>query len=190
MLDSILIMPKFIYSLAIALGIHLAVFGLSNFFIESKPTTIFLDNKNKISLDLTSGKGAAAKISKASSGQSNRLSVIPSSNISNAASLGNSEVASVPGAEGSGGGFTFENSAVYFPDPIYPKLAIKRGLEGNVRIRIKVSSEGLPDGVEILKSSGYESLDKAAVESVTSWRFHKRPTVYFIDKNIVFQLRN
>lgn len=189
MLDSISNMPKFIYSLAIAFGIHLAIFGLSNFFIESRPTTIFLDNKNKISLDLTSGKGAAAKISKASSGQSNRLSVISSPETSTS---GNPEKALVPGpgTEGSGGGFTFENSAVYFPDPIYPKLAIKRGLEGNVRIRIKVSSEGLSDGVEILKSSSHESLDKAAVESVTSWRFQKRPTVYFIDKNIVFQLRN
>jgi TonB family protein len=48
----------------------------------------------------------------------------------------------------------------------YPRLARERGIEGIVRLRFHVRSQGEVDHVEIVKSSGYEILDTASVRTV------------------------
>lgn len=54
---------------------------------------------------------------------------------------------------------------------IYPKTAQNLGYQGTVRLRILVDVNGHAKDVKLLKSSGYEILDKAAVRSVKNWRF-------------------
>ncbi|NQT87265.1 energy transducer TonB [bacterium] len=57
------------------------------------------------------------------------------------------------------------------PPPSYPRLARHRGYEGTVLLRIRVSAKGRCLTVEIVESSGYASLDHAAVEAVQAWEF-------------------
>lgn len=57
------------------------------------------------------------------------------------------------------------------PAPEYPQLSQRAGEEGRVLMRVVVSAEGLPASVEVLTSSGFERLDKAAVAAVKQWRF-------------------
>lgn len=57
------------------------------------------------------------------------------------------------------------------PPPSYPALARRRGEEGRVTVRADIGSDGVPRNVVVEVSSGYASLDQAAVEAVRDWRF-------------------
>jgi TonB family protein len=48
----------------------------------------------------------------------------------------------------------------------YPRLARERGIEGEVRLRFRLNSAGSVESVEVVKSSGYEILDRASIEAV------------------------
>lgn len=55
--------------------------------------------------------------------------------------------------------------------PRYPTLARKRGWEGEVTLSITVSEDGSVANVTVESSSGYQTLDDAAVQAVRKWRF-------------------
>ncbi len=55
--------------------------------------------------------------------------------------------------------------------PNYPKLARKRGQEGVVWLAVELDKQGQQVALSISKSSGYASLDKAAMNAVAKWRF-------------------
>ena len=57
------------------------------------------------------------------------------------------------------------------PPPPYPASARRNGDEGTVTLRVLVSAEGLPQKVELERSSCSNALDLAALESVRQWRF-------------------
>jgi len=57
------------------------------------------------------------------------------------------------------------------PKPAYPMLARRRGLEGTVRLEVRVSAEGIPTAVKVRESAGHEALDDAATTAVWHWRF-------------------
>lgn len=57
------------------------------------------------------------------------------------------------------------------PKPAYPMLARRRGLEGTVRLEVRVSAEGIPTAVKVRDSAGHEALDDAATTAVWHWRF-------------------
>lgn len=57
------------------------------------------------------------------------------------------------------------------PKPTYPMLARRRGLEGTVRLEVRVSAEGIPTAVKVRESAGHEALDDAATTAVWHWRF-------------------
>lgn len=57
------------------------------------------------------------------------------------------------------------------PAPSYPPLARRMGEEGVVYVRVFVSSEGVPDQIELKRSSGSARLDEAALLTVKKWRF-------------------
>ncbi len=86
----------------------------------------------------------------------------------------------------------FDQNIISFSQPAYPKLAQRKGLEGSVTIRLGVSPEGLPLMPKIIKSSGHESLDSAALNATTNWRFQKHSSsdLIFVEKIIVFKLNN
>jgi protein TonB len=55
--------------------------------------------------------------------------------------------------------------------PEYPPEAVLNGEHGTVVILIHVSPAGTTAGVDVLRSSGYVLLDRAAREAVLRWRF-------------------
>lgn len=57
------------------------------------------------------------------------------------------------------------------PLPKYPLLAREKGYEGTVYLRVLVRADGRVERLAIDRSSGYEILDRAAVDSVKEWAF-------------------
>lgn len=56
-------------------------------------------------------------------------------------------------------------------EPVYPATSRRMGEEGTVRLRVLVDESGRPQEVNILNSSGFERLDRAAIDAVKRWRF-------------------
>jgi protein TonB len=57
------------------------------------------------------------------------------------------------------------------PRPEYPNIAKRRGHEGTVLLEVLVNSAGNVDDLRVLKSSGYQVLDRSAMKSVKDWLF-------------------
>ncbi len=66
---------------------------------------------------------------------------------------------------------TFSAAYLKNPPPEYPALARRRGQEGLVLLRVRVSESGSPAEVRIAESSGSTLLDNAALEAVERWSF-------------------
>jgi TonB family C-terminal domain len=73
------------------------------------------------------------------------------------------------GGETRGPGFALGSAGN--PMPPYPSSARRRGIEGTVVVRVKVSAEGRALSVEIARSSGSDALDEAARDTIARWRF-------------------
>ena len=55
--------------------------------------------------------------------------------------------------------------------PAYPESARRRGQQGRVILQVDVSPDGLPTTVSVMQSSGFPTLDAAALAAVQRWRF-------------------
>jgi protein TonB len=64
-------------------------------------------------------------------------------------------------------------SAAYLrnPAPSYPVAARRAGEQGTVTLKVLVGMDGLPQRVEVEKTSGSSRLDSAALDAVRRWRF-------------------
>ncbi|MGZ5001186.1 MAG: energy transducer TonB, partial [Methylomonas sp.] len=79
------------------------------------------------------------------------------------------------------------------PAPEYPEIAQERGWEGKVLMKVHVQPNGKPDNIAVIKSSGQQVLDDAAVKTVYKWSFvpAKRgdtPIAGFVTVPITFNL--
>ncbi|KAA8735385.1 energy transducer TonB [Acinetobacter qingfengensis] len=79
------------------------------------------------------------------------------------------------------------------PTPDYPEVALDRGWEGSVMLRVKVAANGSPLSVSIKQGSGKKVLDDAAIRTVKRWKFSpaKRgstPIEGWVDVPINFKL--
>ncbi|HEY4294809.1 energy transducer TonB [Luteibacter sp.] len=80
---------------------------------------------------------------------------------------------------------------VYMPSPRYPIAALRAQREGRVVLSVTVTPDGDVTRVSVGRSSGDESLDRAAEEAVRGWRFaaaDDRPARYTADLPVNFQL--
>jgi protein TonB len=57
------------------------------------------------------------------------------------------------------------------PKPGYPAVSRRLGEEGQVLLRVLVSTQGRPEQIQLLRSSGFPRLDDAAKAAVAQWRF-------------------
>lgn len=60
---------------------------------------------------------------------------------------------------------------VKYYEPEYPESAQKAGLEGKVIVKVEVDERGRVSKALIIRSSGYEILDSAALEAVKKFKF-------------------
>ncbi len=74
------------------------------------------------------------------------------------------------GSGAAGGGYAAPNYGIN-PLPRYPPLAREKGYEGTVYLRVLVRADGRVGQLTIDRSSGYEILDREAVNSVKGWAF-------------------
>lgn len=78
--------------------------------------------------------------------------------------------------------------------PSYPLAARLRGYEGVVLLSVDVSAEGRVGELSVKRSSGYEILDRSALEAVRSWTFEParrlgQPVRMQVDVPVKFVLR-
>ena len=80
------------------------------------------------------------------------------------------------------------------PSPTFPAVSRRLGEQGKVTLRVLISAQGLPERVELAKSSGFDRLDNAAIDTVKRWKFvpGKRNGVaeameYLVPVNFVLQ---
>ncbi len=57
------------------------------------------------------------------------------------------------------------------PKPPYPALSRRLNEQGKTTVRVLIGVDGLPQRVEIAKSSGFDRLDQAAMATVMRWRY-------------------
>lgn len=82
--------------------------------------------------------------------------------------------APAPAAPPSGGAVELPSSnAAYLnnPRPSYPSISRRMGEQGKVLLRVLVNANGLPEQIEIKESSGFDRLDRAALNAVQRWKF-------------------
>lgn len=61
--------------------------------------------------------------------------------------------------------------AIHTTQPVYPEAARKDKLEGNTVVRTVIDEQGNVKDPVVGTSSGHESLDQAALDSVSTWKF-------------------
>jgi TonB family protein len=74
----------------------------------------------------------------------------------------------------------------------YPVEARVEKAEGTVVIKVLVSETGWTEKIELKQTSGYASLDRAAMQTAKSWRYQPgkrdgKPTAMWVDVPIVFK---
>ena len=73
---------------------------------------------------------------------------------------------------GSGTGDDTRPYCTYCPEPTYPLLARRRGWKGTVDVGLILLADGRVDAARLRRSSGYDVLDREAIEVAQRSRFH------------------
>lgn len=81
---------------------------------------------------------------------------------------------------------------IYHIEPAYPADAREKKIEGAVMLGFTVNHQGTPEGIQV-KRSLYPSLDQAAVEAVSKWRFEPamkngEPASMWMEAEVNFRL--
>ncbi|MBT7609598.1 MAG: energy transducer TonB [Bacteriovoracaceae bacterium] len=74
----------------------------------------------------------------------------------------------------------------YSPPP-YPLIAIRKGIEGEVLIKLSINSQGQVNQVILLQSSKSTVLDQSVIKTAKNWTFETTRPLQF-QKRIVFRL--
>ncbi|MEH3107403.1 MAG: energy transducer TonB [Sphingomonas fennica] len=56
--------------------------------------------------------------------------------------------------------------------PRYPPLSLRKREQGTVRLRVVIDLAGRVRDIAVAVSSGFDRLDRAALDGVRGWRFH------------------
>lgn len=57
------------------------------------------------------------------------------------------------------------------PQPPYPPMSKRLGEQGQVILRVLIGADGTAKDAQVSKSSGYDRLDRTALETVRKWRY-------------------
>jgi protein TonB len=76
----------------------------------------------------------------------------------------------------------------------YPPLSRRLSEQGTVTLKFGVMADGTVQGPKVIKSSGFQRLDDAAVQCVSRWRYHPatqggKPLAVSLEANVRYQLR-
>lgn len=62
-------------------------------------------------------------------------------------------------------------SYLHNPAPVYPALSKRLGEQGKVLVRVLIGADGSPQHAELKRSSGFERLDRSALEYIMKCRY-------------------
>ena len=71
--------------------------------------------------------------------------------------------------------------------PKYPKLAIQRGYEGILKIKVIIEKNGLVKDIFVIQSTGYKILDNAGIKAAKKSKFY--PLSKQSELNIIYDLK-
>ena len=71
--------------------------------------------------------------------------------------------------------------------PKYPKLAIQRGYEGILKLKVTIQKNGSVNNVLVIESTGYKILDNAGIKAAKESKFY--PLSKQSELNIVYELK-
>ncbi len=80
--------------------------------------------------------------------------------------------------------------------PDYPRIALRRGWEGEVVVRLAIDDEGRVRDLTLVQSSGHACLDEAALTAVRAWIYepaenaHGEPITSELDVPVEFRLED
>ena len=57
------------------------------------------------------------------------------------------------------------------PAPVYPPISKRLGEQGRVVVRVLIGADGVPQKAELKRSSGFDRLDRSALEYVMKCRY-------------------
>ena len=195
-------MPTNIKSFQFSVFIHLVVGALIMFMISEEASKHYPKSVELISINLTS-LGAKSKgrrgsneipvkshVGKSLDHSTETISNTPMEERSNSSSINGNGNGS--GSESIGNKTSdFNESVQSFSEPLYPKAALRRGLQGALKLKILIGPEGTPLETQVLESSGHKILDDSALEAVNKWVFKKQSEKsYYVVKTIVFQIKS
>jgi TonB family protein len=77
--------------------------------------------------------------------------------------------------------------------PLYPPLSKRLGEQGAVQMQVMVEATGTVSKIKVIKSSGFERLDKSALEATACMKFQAGtidgvPTAMWVDHPVIFTL--
>jgi protein TonB len=109
------------------------------------------------------------------SSQSKYTSISKASALTSTENL-NSELPEDSSVGASGGGIgrslsPIPRQVLHNPKPNYPLISRKLREQGLVMIKLCINQSGFVDEASISKSSGFQSLDKSALATLSQWRF-------------------
>jgi protein TonB len=77
-----------------------------------------------------------------------------------------------PSGDANGSGHAAPGAVLTFgPRPDYPSQSVRHGEEGRVLCMLHIDARGKVSRVEVLRSSGHDALDDAAVDALMRWKF-------------------
>jgi len=90
--------------------------------------------------------------------------------------------------------FTENLFPLHTPDPLYPRRARKRGIEGWVKTGFTIQPDGSVSGIQILESEPAGIFDSITRRTVSKWKFkpqllNGKPTAREVEKIIRFNLQ-
>jgi protein TonB len=91
-----------------------------------------------------------------------------------AAPVAGGEPAAPPGPPAGSGGVELPSSDAGYlqnPAPVYPALSKRLGEKGKVLLRVLIGADGTPQKAELKRSSGFDRLDRSALEYVMRCRY-------------------
>ena len=71
--------------------------------------------------------------------------------------------------------------------PKYPKIAIQRGYEGILKLKVTIQKDGSVNNVLVIESTGYKILDNAGIKAAKESKFY--PLTKQSELNIVYELK-
>ena len=72
-------------------------------------------------------------------------------------------------------------------EPKYPKIAIQRGYEGILKLKVTIQKNGSVNNVLVIESTGYKILDNAGIKAAQESKFY--PLSKKSELNIVYDLK-